>query len=129
MALFGSETCPCKSCPQEYIVYWMVLAHIPSSVINELRKRLIKFLWLGGGHRNKLHLTSWKKLSLPKAMGRWGIKSLFWFSEALSLKILWRGLFVDVLWKDILHAKYMKQLPLIQWIRFSSKYFPNASNF
>lgn len=62
-------------------------------------------------------------------MGRWGIKNLFWFNDALSLKILWRGLFGQGLWKDILHTKYLKIIPIVQWIRSNNREVSCASNF
>lgn len=49
-------------------VYWMSLAHIPVSILHGIRKKMMHFLWSGGGNKSKFHLVSWSTISLHKSM-------------------------------------------------------------
>ena len=63
------------------------------------------------------HLSNWKYLTWPKENGGWGIKNLNWFSIALRLKNLWMVLQNKGLWHQVIISKYLKNNPVVSWIR------------
>lgn len=89
-------------------VFWFSLASIPQSIISRIRKVCFNFLWSGCVEGGKYHLASWERIFKPYATSGWNIKHIFWFSTALTMKSMWRGLFGNSLWNDILHGKYIK---------------------
>lgn len=97
-------------------VYWFSLLQIPTFIINYLRKLFYNFLWTGGLDCSNLVMTRWEFLALPECYGGWGIRNLSYFSYALRLKSLWRGLFGTTLWSIILSVKYIKG-DVLNWIR------------
>jgi hypothetical protein len=64
----------------------MLLAWIPSKVLEIIRRLCYKFIWSGDQGKKGFTLASWKKLALPKANGGWGLKKPFLFSKALGVK-------------------------------------------
>jgi hypothetical protein len=67
--------------------------------------------------KDQIHLTSWDLISKPKDLGIWGIKYLKWFNIALILKTVWKGICGSGLWGEIIKAKYLRKINLIDWIR------------
>ena len=60
-------------------------------------------------------------------MGGWGVKNIFWFGDAHGVNTLWRVLFSNNLWSDVVKRKYIKIVFIHQWLR-DSPYVPtNAS--
>jgi hypothetical protein len=51
-------------------------------------------------------LVKWKTLAKPKKCGRWGLKNISLFGEALPVKSLWRLLFSDGMWSKLMKQKY-----------------------
>ena len=49
------------------------------------------------------------------------------FNTALCAKSLWHGLCKTSLWGDIIHAKYLKRLPLSLWLRAGKFHSCNPS--
>ena len=62
-------------------------------------------------------------------VGRWGVKIILWFKDTLGFKSLWRGIFGQIFWKDILHSKYLYNNPLSLYILFQCKHYKRASPF
>ena len=79
------------------------------------------------GELGKFHLADWESLSFPKSWGGWGFKHLGLFNTALCAKSLWRGLCKTGMWGDIIHAKYLKILPLSLWLRAGKFHSCNPS--
>ena len=40
----------------------------------------------------------------------WDIKNILWFSQDLAMKSLWKGLFGQGLWSEVLRAKYLRKI-------------------
>lgn len=78
------------------------------------------FIWAGAHSRKKSHLTKLSKITLPKDMGGWWILELHCFSEALLIKLLWRGLFRESNWSKIIQHEYLKNKDFIFWYHFGS---------
>jgi hypothetical protein len=100
-------------------VFWMALAHIPASILNILRQLIFSFLWIDSKKNKGYHISKWEELSKPKMMGGWGLKNLPLFYKALSTNTLWRILTKPGLWRSVIKAKYLHNLPVHIWIRFA----------
>lgn len=61
-------------------------------------------------------MVKWNVLAKPVKHGGWGIIDIYAFSKALRLKSMWRGLFCNSLWSQVLHFKYIKP-DFISWMR------------
>jgi hypothetical protein len=57
-------------------VYWLALAHIPGSVLNQIRMMTFSFLW-SEQNSSSYHLCKWETLARPKSFGGWGIRNIF----------------------------------------------------
>jgi len=99
-------------------IFWFSLAQLLVSILNSLRKLIMKFLWSEAGSLSKYHLADWESICLPKKMGGWGIKNMYWFNVALSLKTGWAALIDKGLWNSIILTKYLKRINLNDWIRY-----------
>jgi len=115
--------------------YWLALAHIPSIVLNNIRKLTFSYLWSGTKKYASIHLCNWELLARPKQFGGWGIRNIFCFSRALGTKSLWRGLMQPAIWKRVLKYKYFSHTPVIPWLRsvipvvqYGSQYWKNLIN-
>lgn len=75
-----------------------------------------------------LHLVAWDRISLPRSLGGWGVQNLFWVSQDLHLKILWRALTHAGLWGCILRDKYLKGASVTECIRSKRKSTVGVSN-
>jgi len=117
-----------KSLLEGILVYLLSLAHIPSSILKTLRKRMFSFLWFGNVGKEKYHLVRWEALSKPKHLGGWGLKNISIFGKALVSKSLWRGLFGSSMRCSLIKEKYIKKFLVIDWIRWSSKLVKGVSN-
>jgi hypothetical protein len=60
-------------------VYWISLAKIPISGINNIRRRMFSFLRTSKKYKEAMHLIRWKRMEKPKKTGGWGIKNIFSF--------------------------------------------------
>jgi len=67
-------------------VYWLALAHIPISILNQIRMLDFPYLWTGENKNLSIHLCKWETLALPKKFGGWGLSNIFCFSQALAAK-------------------------------------------
>lgn len=65
-------------------IYSTLLVVIPRSVLYKIRSLYSNFLWQGSGQEKGIHLGSWKKLTLPKEQGGWGLKDGLIFGQALE---------------------------------------------
>jgi hypothetical protein len=110
-------------------VYWISLAKIPKSVLNNIRRRMFSFLWTGKKVNEGMHLISWKKLAKPKKTGGWGIKIYFSFGKALAAKSLWRCLMVPGLWHEVIIKKYLKKKTVEEWFRQGRKNWTGTQIF
>lgn len=49
--------------------------------------------------------------------GGWGITIIFWFSQTLAMKCLWRVLMDQGLWGLVMRSKYLEDCSVIEWMR------------
>ena len=73
-------------------------------------------------------LVKWSIISLPKKLGGWDIKNILWFAQALAMKILWKGLFGQGIWSEVLRDKYLRKILVVDWFHCEKKQVLNASN-
>jgi hypothetical protein len=109
-------------------VYWLSLAKIPKSILNNIRKRMFNFLWTGKKIKEGVHLINWRKIAKPKKVGGWGIKNIFFFGKALAAKSLWRCLNVPGLWNEVILKKYIRKKSVVDWLREGKKNWSGISN-
>ena len=102
-------------------MYWISLAKVPSSIHNLTRQKLISFLWIASRAKEGVHLARWDTISIPMKFGSGDIENIYWLGKALAMKSLWRGLTRKGLWSEITLDKYLKNKPLIEWIRKVNK--------
>lgn len=62
----------------------------------------------------------WDEISMPKALGGWGLKNIFHFSKALAAKVGWCLISTNILWTTVVIEKYIKPYNLIEWMRLPS---------
>jgi hypothetical protein len=72
------------------LLYWMTLAFIPKGVLDNLGRISYIFLWSRSMDKRGISLVKWKRVIIPKEVGGWGLKNIFKFSIALSVKSEWR---------------------------------------
>jgi hypothetical protein len=87
-------------------VYWMSLAVIPVSVLNQIRKMMFSFLWKGCSEKHHFHLCRWETLAKPKYYGGWGFQNIHLFNKALAASTLWCVLMKEGIWHRVIKDKY-----------------------
>jgi len=109
-------------------VYWLSLAKILKSILNNIRKRMFIFMWIGKNIKEGVHLINWRKLAKPKKVGGWGIKNIFFFGKSLAAKILWRRLNIPGLWNEVILKKYIRNKSVVECLRQGKKTLSRISN-
>ena len=79
-----------KSIMESIPVYWMDLSWIPKGIPEKSRTIFFSFLWRVKQDKKVMPWVRWDRISLPKALGDWGMKNIFLFSKALVPKVSWR---------------------------------------
>ncbi|XP_062089588.1 uncharacterized protein LOC133796122 [Humulus lupulus] len=69
--------------------YWMNIFMLPQSVVKEVDKLCMWFLWGNNGTRSNFHRASWSKVSLPKAYGGLGFGEGAKWNKAMLAKYIW----------------------------------------
>jgi hypothetical protein len=77
-----------KSVLQSQPLYWMSLAAIPFTILNNLRKIMFNFLWKCNSESNHYHLYKWELITIPNKYGGWGLRNIFEFNKALAVNTL-----------------------------------------
>lgn len=96
-----------KAAAQAIPVYSMACFDITKSVCNELSSMVSRFWWSQMDKENKIHWTSWEKLSKPKKDGGLGFRDLYSFNLAMLARQAWRLLQCPgSLCAQVLAAKY-----------------------
>ena len=98
-------------------VYWMSLSWIPKGILEKARQICLHFLWSGKKEAAVTTWVRWERIARPKALGGWGLKNIFLFSEALAAKGGWQLIHVDNLWTRVMHEKYIALDYILDWIR------------
>ena len=80
------------------LVYLMVIAHIPKSILTKIKKTYFNFLLIDKREKERIPLVKWSKVANLKEVGGWGFKNIFLFSKALVEKVCWRLILVSSLW-------------------------------
>ncbi|XP_062113330.1 uncharacterized protein LOC133824458 [Humulus lupulus] len=89
--------------------YWMNIFMLPQSVIKEIDKLCMWFLWGNNGTRSHLHRASWSKVSLPKAYGGLGFGEGTKWNKAMLAKYIWAiSHQLEVLWVKWINAVYLR---------------------
>ena len=99
----------------------MSLSWIQKGILEKDRQICLHFMWSGKKEVVVTPWVRWERISRPKAMGGWGIKNIFLFSEALAAKGGWRLIHADNLWTRVITAKYIAPDSIIDWIRNPTK--------
>uniref|UniRef100_A0A803NIA9 Uncharacterized protein n=1 Tax=Cannabis sativa TaxID=3483 RepID=A0A803NIA9_CANSA len=82
---------------------------LPQSVIKEIEKFCRGFLWGLKDNRPKIHLASWEKVCLPKALGGLGFKDGSRWNKASLARFIWDIMNKkDLLWVKWVNAVYLK---------------------
>lgn len=100
---FGGRITLIKSVLNSLPTYFMSLFKVPQGILDSLEKIRRKFLWGGGGDKNKIHWVDWRKITAPIGDGGLGLGSLKAQNLALLIKWWWRLLNENnSLWKDVI---------------------------
>jgi hypothetical protein len=103
-------------------VYWMAMAHIPSSMLNRIRQLVFSFLWTGGKQKQSYHLCKWEIIARPKRYGGWGLRNLYSFYRALTTNTLWRVLMKRGIWQRVIKDKYLPFGSVTRWLRSTESF-------
>eukprot|EP00253_Pinus_taeda_P030603 PITA_30603 len=87
-----------KSVLEATPVFWMALTWIPRNILGRLKQLCSRYLWNGNQDKRIFAWISWKKITLPKKWGGWGLKDLPDFAMALAAKMGWLLLSSQNLW-------------------------------
>jgi hypothetical protein len=88
--------------------YIMQCAIIPAKVCNVVDKLCRDFLWGSTNEKRKLHMISWKTVTLPKHLGGLGICNLRDRNKAFLAKFCWRiAMEHDTPWARMITSKYL----------------------
>lgn len=98
-------------------VYWAHIFFLPASIVQKMNKISANFIWGGNKTKGSYHLTALDKISRPKSAGGWGLLDSRTFGKALLCKSLWRGIFGEGSWSNIIKVKYMRGKGLEYWYR------------
>ena len=89
-------------------LYWMSVFALPSSVLQEIDKMMMGFLWFGHGNM-KCILTSWKNVCRPKDEGGLGIRRPRNNNMAGMIRLLWEvETNKTALWVKWVRRKYLR---------------------
>ncbi|XP_062083474.1 uncharacterized protein LOC133789725 [Humulus lupulus] len=89
--------------------YWMNIFLLPQSVIKEVDKLCMWFLWSNNGTRSNFHLTAWSKVCLPKTLGGLGFGEGSKWNKAMLGKYIWPiNHQHETLWVKWIHTIYLK---------------------
>lgn len=106
-----------QSVLNQLAVYWSHLFFLPASIIQSMNKLTANFIWGGQAGKRKFHLSKLSNISLPKNMGGWGVLDLRTFGKALLCRTLWRGIYEERPWSNIIQKKYMRKKDISFWFR------------
>lgn len=106
-----------KSVLKAIPIYWMSRPWILKGVLEKKRKLCFSFLWRGKKDKQVIPRVHWNRITLPKALGGWGLKNIFLFSKALAVKVPWYLIFTHNLWTEVVQHKYITPRSI-----FESKY-------
>eukprot|EP00253_Pinus_taeda_P027166 PITA_27166 len=109
-----------KSVLEATPVFWMALAWIPRNILGRLQQICNRYLWNGSQDKRLFAWIGWKKISLPKKWGGWGLKELPEFAKALAAKMGWTLLTKQNLWTQVVYHKYIWPLSILEWARLPS---------
>lgn len=101
----------------QLVVYWAYLYYLPASIIQSMNKLTENFIWGGQAGQKKYHLSTLSNISMLKCCRGWGLLDLRIFRRALLWKTLWRGIFENGLWSNIVQKKYLRGKDLSFWLR------------
>jgi len=118
-----------KSLLQNLLVFWLTLEKVLLEVKHNVRHIISSLLWKGPRNNLGFHLVSWDMISKPKVLGGCGFWNIHWFSQALEVKSLWRGLFGLGSWSKVMVKKYLKGEDVILWLHAKKYKFTAPSNF
>jgi hypothetical protein len=68
-----------KSVLEAIPMYWMSLTWIPKGVLEEIRSLSYRFLWFGSREKKGFSSAKLEKLTMPKALGGWGLRTFSYF--------------------------------------------------
>ena len=97
------------------------------TIIKTIKRIVSNFLCGGGKASSASHLVSWDKISRPYHYGGWNVKNLDWFNVSLRMKSLWMALTGKGLWNKSLQTKYLRKLPLQDWLWKETRSMNNTS--
>ncbi|KAJ0770489.1 putative RNA-directed DNA polymerase [Helianthus annuus] len=78
-----------KSVLSSMHIYWASVFIIPTRVINELEKRIRRFLWNAGSEGRVRAKVAWNDVCLPKNEGGLGIRSIADVNKSLMANHIW----------------------------------------
>ncbi|XP_062089766.1 uncharacterized protein LOC133796312 [Humulus lupulus] len=89
--------------------YWMNIFLLPQSIVKEVDKLCLWFLWGNNGTKSSFHLTSWSKVCLPKAFGGLGFDEGAKWNKAKLAKYVWAiSHQQETLWVKWINIVYLK---------------------
>jgi len=110
-----------KSVLEAIPVYSMSLAWIPKGILETAQRLCFTYLWRGNREAKVMPWVRWERITLPKSLGGWGLKNIFYFLKALAGKVTWRLISTTSPWKRFLHHKYIGPLTILDWIKTDDK--------
>lgn len=105
----------------------MSLSWIPKGILNIIQRSCCSYLWCRSKGGQTFAWVKWDKIALPNKWGGWGIKNLYYFSQALETNVGRRLNTTQSLWTQVVTKKDIYPLSTEEWIRLQNKHRPNTS--
>jgi hypothetical protein len=80
---------------ESILIYWFSITHVSKGILDKIKKKCFNVLWTGKKEKEGLTLAKRSKLARPKEARAWDLTNIYIFSQALTVKKLWRLLFLD----------------------------------
>jgi len=68
-----------KSVLQNVLVYWLSISHIPKGILDKMRRKCFRFVWMEKKKVEGIPIVKWIGITKPKEAGGWGLRNIYSF--------------------------------------------------
>lgn len=109
-----------QSVIQSMLIYSISIYAWLTSLLKDLEKDIINFIWSGDKDKRKLVSVAWKKVCRPYAQGGLNLRSLINLNHAINLNFCWNMVNFKQPWAMLLKDRVLRNNKPIKYHIFSS---------